>query len=47
MQLPCYEYSRLQCIEMAFLPLLYVKENWCESNISGQVYAIPSTVYNF
>ena len=45
--LPYYEYSRLQCIEMAIWPLLYVKEKWCESNISGQVYALSCVAYTF
>ena len=25
---------------MAIWPLLYLKEEWCESNISGQVYTL-------
>ena len=40
LRLQFYEYSSLQCIEMAIWPLLYLKESWCESNISGQVYHI-------
>ena len=34
-----YEYCTLECIEMATW-LLYLKEEWCESNISGQVYTL-------
>ena len=40
LRLQFYEYSSLQCIEMAIWPLLYLKESWCETNISGQVYNI-------
>ena len=40
LRLQFYEYSSLQCIEMAIWPLLYLKESWCESNISGQVYHV-------
>ena len=35
-----YEYCKLECVEMAIWPLLYLKEEWCESNISGQVYTL-------
>ena len=43
LHLQFYEYSSLQCIEMAIWPLLYVKENWYESNISGQLYKVTYT----
>ena len=45
MQLPFYEYPRLQCIEMAIWPLLYINEKWCESTISGQVYILCVAQY--
>ena len=35
---------------MAIWPLLYLKEEWCESNISGQVYTLsflPEVVTQF
>ena len=35
---------------MAIWPLLYLKEEWCESNISGQVYTLsflPAVVTQF
>ena len=35
--LPYYKVCQLQCIEMAIWPLLYVKKEWCESNLSGKV----------
>ena len=37
-----YEYCKLECIEMVIWPLLYLREEWCESNISGQVYTVTS-----
>ena len=37
MELQYYEFCKLQCIEIAIWPLLYIKEQWCESNISGHV----------
>ena len=42
-----YEHFRLQCIEMAIWPLLYLHEKWCESNISGQVYVLSFHVKHF
>ena len=45
MQLPFYEYTRLECIEMAIWPLLYIHEKWCECNISGQVYILYVSKY--
>ena len=33
-----YKICRLECIEMAIWPLLYIKEEWCESKVGGQVY---------
>ena len=35
--LPYYKVCRLECIEMAIWPLLYIKEEWCESKLGGQV----------
>ena len=33
-----YKICRLECTEMAIWPLLYIKEEWCESKVGGQVY---------
>ena len=41
------EHFRLQCIEMAIWPPLYIHEKWCESNISGQVYVLSFQVKHF
>ena len=35
--LPYCKVCQLQCIEMAIWPLLYVKKEWRESNLSGKV----------
>ena len=47
MCLQFYEFSRLQYLETAIWPLLYLHEKWCESNISGQVYVLSFQVKHF
>ena len=44
MCLQFYEFSRLEYLETAIWPLLYLHEKWCESNISGQVYVLSFQV---
>ena len=44
------EICKLECIEMSIWPLLYIKEEWCESNIKRQVFTflfIFSSLYAY
>ena len=34
-----YKVCKLECVEIAIWPLLYLKEEWCESNVKGHVSA--------
>ena len=35
--LPYYKVCKLECVEIAIWPLLYLKEEWCENNVKGHV----------
>ena len=35
--IPYYKVCKLECVEIAIWPLLYLKEEWCESNVKGHV----------
>ena len=39
-----YKMGHLECIEIALWPLLYIKEEWCESKVMGQVSFFVSCV---